>query len=156
SLNGSPPAQSSTIAGVSSFGGSMTSRSPSSPAAKTLPTAVRRNFSIGAGSARSTSSPFSSTSVTSSSRSSTGVTVPLEPGMFDPVANTRSTSSTYRPARPGVARPATPDIAWQPTLLDAADDPSFDVEFATARRIDLDDTAWVEHVPGWVQAPGPL
>ena len=49
SLNGSPPAQSSTIAGVSSFGGSSTSRSPSIPAARAVPTDVRRKRSIGVG-----------------------------------------------------------------------------------------------------------
>ena len=49
-----------TIAGVSSLGGSSTSRSPNSPAASVVPIAVRRKRSIGAGSARPTISGSSS------------------------------------------------------------------------------------------------
>lgn len=44
-------------------------------------------------------------------------------------------------------------LHWQPTLLSALGDaPSFEPTFATARRVDLDDEAWVEHVPGWVRS----
>jgi alkylated DNA repair dioxygenase AlkB len=44
------------------------------------------------------------------------------------------------------------DLRWQPTLLGCLDDtPTFDASFASARRIALDDTAWVEHVGGWVR-----
>lgn len=43
-------------------------------------------------------------------------------------------------------------LHWQPTLVSALDDaPSFDPAFASARRIALDETAWVDHVAGWVQ-----
>jgi alkylated DNA repair dioxygenase AlkB len=31
-----------------------------------------------------------------------------------------------------------------------------DTRFTTARRIDLDETSWVEHVPGWLQGSGAL
>jgi len=34
--------------------------------------------------------------------------------------------------------------------------PEVDARFATARRIDLDQTSWVEHVPGWLQGSGVL
>jgi alkylated DNA repair dioxygenase AlkB len=43
------------------------------------------------------------------------------------------------------------DLHWQPTLLGSIGTaPAFDASFATARRIALDDTAWVDHVGGWV------
>ena len=43
------------------------------------------------------------------------------------------------------------DLHWQPTLLGAIGaEPAFDASFATARRIALDDNAWVDHVDGWV------
>jgi alkylated DNA repair dioxygenase AlkB len=42
-------------------------------------------------------------------------------------------------------------LRWQPTLMSALGDaPAFDPSFASARRVALDDAAWVEHVPGWV------
>ncbi len=42
-------------------------------------------------------------------------------------------------------------LRWQPTLMSAlGDTPTFDASFASARRVELDDSAWVEHVPGWV------
>jgi alkylated DNA repair dioxygenase AlkB len=34
--------------------------------------------------------------------------------------------------------------------------PTVDVEFTSARRIKLDETSWVEHVPSWLQASGTL
>jgi alkylated DNA repair dioxygenase AlkB len=34
--------------------------------------------------------------------------------------------------------------------------PAVDVGFSTARRIELDATSWVEHVPGWLRAGGAL
>jgi alkylated DNA repair dioxygenase AlkB len=37
----------------------------------------------------------------------------------------------------------------QPVLF-AGDDMELDLTFATARRIQLDATSWVEHVPGWL------
>jgi alkylated DNA repair dioxygenase AlkB len=43
------------------------------------------------------------------------------------------------------ARPSTAQFA-----LFASDEPVIDTTFATAHRIDLDDTSWVEFVPGWL------
>jgi alkylated DNA repair dioxygenase AlkB len=44
-------------------------------------------------------------------------------------------------------------LRWQPTLLSALGDaPAVDPTFAAAHHVALDDTAWVEHVPGWVDA----
>src|SRR5436190_22637996 len=48
-------------------------------------------------------------------------------------------------------------LQWQPSLLDAlADAPGFDASVADARRIALDDTAWVAHVPRWVRGADAL
>ncbi|HEV7535488.1 MAG TPA: alpha-ketoglutarate-dependent dioxygenase AlkB [Acidimicrobiia bacterium] len=41
-------------------------------------------------------------------------------------------------------------LIWQPSLLDAGDDPAVDETFAGALRIDLDRSSWIERVPGWV------
>src|SRR6202162_3721054 len=55
------------------------------------------------------------------------------------MANVRSWS--IQPAR----------LTWQPTLLgDPGDSPAFDPSFTNARRIALDEAAWVDHVTGWV------
>ncbi len=35
-------------------------------------------------------------------------------------------------------------------------DPAVDVGFATARRVELDETSWLEHVPGWLRGSGRL
>jgi alkylated DNA repair dioxygenase AlkB len=40
-------------------------------------------------------------------------------------------------------------VALQPGLFDILE-PRLDVDFLSARRIDLDETSWVEHVPGWL------
>ena len=40
-------------------------------------------------------------------------------------------------------------------LFEAAE-PGIDAEFSTARRIDLDATSWIEHVPGWLHGSGAL
>lgn len=34
--------------------------------------------------------------------------------------------------------------------------PAVDAGFAGARRIELDETSWIEHVPGWLRASGSL
>lgn len=34
--------------------------------------------------------------------------------------------------------------------------PAIDAGFTTARRIELDATSWIEHVPGWLRASGAL
>jgi alkylated DNA repair dioxygenase AlkB len=46
------------------------------------------------------------------------------------------------------AAPASDDM-FQPGLFDA-DEPSLDRSFKTARHVRLDETAWIEHVPGWL------
>jgi alkylated DNA repair dioxygenase AlkB len=52
---------------------------------------------------------------------------------------------------------STPSLVWQPSLLDApASEPAFDEAFAGAIHVDLDSTAWIEHVPGWVRGATPL
>ena len=43
-----------------------------------------------------------------------------------------------------------PSLTWQPSLLAGASAPSIDDQFAALTRVDLDDTAWVDHAPGWV------
>jgi alkylated DNA repair dioxygenase AlkB len=50
----------------------------------------------------------------------------------------------------------TRSLLWQPSLLDAGNEPRFDAGFTTARRVALDDSAWVERVPGWVQGADAL
>jgi alkylated DNA repair dioxygenase AlkB len=40
-------------------------------------------------------------------------------------------------------------VALQPGLFDALET-RLDVDFLSARRIDLDATSWIEHVPGWL------
>lgn len=44
-------------------------------------------------------------------------------------------------------------LTWQTSLLDgdAGEGATADRDFADARRHDLDDGAWIEHVPGWVR-----
>jgi alkylated DNA repair dioxygenase AlkB len=50
-----------------------------------------------------------------------------------------------------------PALDWQPTLLSSlGDTTSIDRAFTRARRIDLDDNAWVEHVSSWVQGADAL
>lgn len=45
-----------------------------------------------------------------------------------------------------------PGLTWQPSLLDAATDPSIDESFARLERVQLDPTSWVDHASGWVGA----
>jgi alkylated DNA repair dioxygenase AlkB len=48
-------------------------------------------------------------------------------------------------------------LQWQPTLLgDPGVAPAFDAAFSGARRVDLDDTAWIDHVAGWVRGADSL
>ena len=42
-----------------------------------------------------------------------------------------------------------PQLAYQPSLLDGGT-PHVDTTFAGLRRVELDATSWVDHVPGWV------
>ncbi len=51
----------------------------------------------------------------------------------------------------------TRSLLWQPSLLDAcAETPGFDAQFTSVRRVELDDSAWVEQVPGWVHGADAL
>ncbi|MGH9037560.1 MAG: alpha-ketoglutarate-dependent dioxygenase AlkB, partial [Acidimicrobiia bacterium] len=45
---------------------------------------------------------------------------------------------------------SSPDLAWQPSLLDVAAEPGIDESFTSLRRLRLDVTSWVDHAPGWV------
>jgi alkylated DNA repair dioxygenase AlkB len=45
--------------------------------------------------------------------------------------------------------PASPDLAWQPSLL-AVDSVGFDPSFSRVKRIHLDELSWVDHAPEWV------
>jgi alkylated DNA repair dioxygenase AlkB len=49
----------------------------------------------------------------------------------------------------------TSDAPYQPSLFGAAA-PSFDPAFSTAKRIHLDDEAWIDLVPDWVSGADPL
>ena len=40
-------------------------------------------------------------------------------------------------------------VAWQASLF-GTEEPGFDATFAGITRIQLDDTAWVDHLPGWL------
>ena len=42
-----------------------------------------------------------------------------------------------------------PDLAYQGSLLDGGA-PAVDDAFAGLRRVQLDDTCWIDHVPGWL------
>ena len=48
-----------------------------------------------------------------------------------------------------------PDLAWQPSLIDAGA-PEFDVSYADLRRIELDDWSWVDYCPGWLSGADAL
>ena len=43
-----------------------------------------------------------------------------------------------------------PNVTWQPSLLDAVGDLDIDDSFSGLTRIQLDATSWVDHAPGWV------
>ena len=45
-----------------------------------------------------------------------------------------------------------PQIAWQPSLLDASETIDVDATFGTLERVHLDDDSWVDHQPRWVTA----
>jgi alkylated DNA repair dioxygenase AlkB len=42
------------------------------------------------------------------------------------------------------------DLTWQPSLLDAGDEPAVDEAFSGAERTWVDRKSWIERVPGWV------
>ena len=43
-----------------------------------------------------------------------------------------------------------PDIVWQPSLLEAGEAVEADREFSKLERIDLDHESWVDHAPEWL------
>ncbi|HEX4904877.1 MAG TPA: alpha-ketoglutarate-dependent dioxygenase AlkB [Acidimicrobiales bacterium] len=43
-------------------------------------------------------------------------------------------------------------LAWQASLF-GSDEPGIDESFTGMRRIELDDTAWVDLLPGWLRGP---
>lgn len=49
-----------------------------------------------------------------------------------------------------------PDLAWQPSLLEAESEPDVDGSFSSWRRIQLDASSWVDHAPGWVSGSDEL
>jgi alkylated DNA repair dioxygenase AlkB len=48
------------------------------------------------------------------------------------------------------------DLTWQPSLLDAGDEPAVDEAFSGVERIWLDPKSWIERVPGWVSGSDAL
>jgi alkylated DNA repair dioxygenase AlkB len=44
----------------------------------------------------------------------------------------------------------TDGLTWQPSLLDAGDAPRVDPSMPGLTRVQLDPSAWLEHVPGWL------
>ncbi len=48
--------------------------------------------------------------------------------------------------------PGVEGLSWQPSLLEAAE-PRLDPGFTGLVHHQLDHTAWVDHVPGWLSAP---
>ena len=51
---------------------------------------------------------------------------------------------------------SSPEVTWQASLLDASSAPDVDESFARLTRIQLDDTAWVDHAPAWVSGADQL
>jgi alkylated DNA repair dioxygenase AlkB len=46
--------------------------------------------------------------------------------------------------------PSTDGLTWQPSLLDAGAAPRVDVSMPGLSRVRHDDSAWLDHVPGWL------
>jgi alkylated DNA repair dioxygenase AlkB len=51
---------------------------------------------------------------------------------------------------------SSPDVVWQPSLLDVGEAVTLDRAFSSLRHIDLDSESWVEHAPGWISQPDRL
>jgi alkylated DNA repair dioxygenase AlkB len=49
-----------------------------------------------------------------------------------------------------------PLLTWQGSLFDHPGEPDVDASLDGLTRIQLDDTAWVDHLPGWVESSGAL
>ena len=43
-----------------------------------------------------------------------------------------------------------PDVTWQPSLFESGETPGIDESFSALSRIELDETSWLDHAPGWV------
>jgi alkylated DNA repair dioxygenase AlkB len=48
-----------------------------------------------------------------------------------------------------------PELAWQGSLFDGGP-PRIDVSFANLARVQLDETSWVDHCPGWLSGSDEL
>jgi alkylated DNA repair dioxygenase AlkB len=46
--------------------------------------------------------------------------------------------------------PSSPDLVWQPSLLDVGEPVDVDRSFSWLRRVYLDPESWVDHAPEWV------
>jgi alkylated DNA repair dioxygenase AlkB len=46
--------------------------------------------------------------------------------------------------------PPSPELAWQPSLFGAAEEPGVDRSFTGLRRLRLDQDSWADHGPSWV------
>jgi alkylated DNA repair dioxygenase AlkB len=49
-----------------------------------------------------------------------------------------------------------PTVRYQPSLFDDATEPAFDATFSALQRVWLDDSAWIDLVPGWLSGADPL
>lgn len=47
-------------------------------------------------------------------------------------------------------------LTWQPSLLDIDDQPHVDPSLPGIERVELDSTAWLDHLPGWLDGAGTL
>jgi alkylated DNA repair dioxygenase AlkB len=47
-------------------------------------------------------------------------------------------------------------LTWQPSLLTVGGEPAFDAGFARLARVALDQSAWVDHAPGWISGSDEL
>jgi alkylated DNA repair dioxygenase AlkB len=46
--------------------------------------------------------------------------------------------------------PTTDGLTWQPSLLDAGASPHIDASLLGMARVQLDDSAWIDHLPDWL------
>ncbi|HXA29083.1 MAG TPA: alpha-ketoglutarate-dependent dioxygenase AlkB [Candidatus Angelobacter sp.] len=51
---------------------------------------------------------------------------------------------------------AAPILTWQGSLFDRPGEPDVDPSLAGLVRLQLDESAWVDHLPGWVSSSGAL
>lgn len=82
---------------------------------------------------------------------------PTGGGAGTSLAGTRAPRATSlaTPVSSGYPRCVTPSIAFQPSLFERAPT-SFDASFSALARIHLDETSWIDHVPGWVSGSDAL